>query len=204
MKLKSLLAPVLGVIILSSCGESSTDSSTSDATKTDGSANTTTKSEATTSSTTTVVVPEKTKTSFETKYPKASNIVWTTYQPQPIETIEWNWYEWPSMDTSDYMVTYNLDGSNYWTWYDDQGEWIRTVTNITDFTTLPAAVTKTLNSQFDGFTIKSVDKENDKNTAAYEIDLEKGTDKMKVLVSESGMVMKKKGTMNGAEVKEKL
>jgi len=200
MKLKSLLAPALGIIILSSCGESSTESATSDV-KTDTSVNTSSE-RATTSSTTTVVVPEKTKKSFETKYPKASNTVWTTYQP--IDAIEWTWYEWPSMDTSDYMVTYNLDGSNYWTWYDDQGEWIRTVTNISDFTTLPAAVTKTLNSQFDGFTIKNVDKENDKNTSAYEIDLEKGTDKMKVLVSESGMVMKKKGTLNGVEVKEKL
>src|SRR6187455_1644151 len=132
MKLKSLLAPALGIIILSSCGENSTESATSDV-KTDGSVNTTTPS-----STTTVVVPEKTKKSFETKYPKASNTVWTTYQP--IDAIEWTWYEWPSMDTSDYMVTYNLDGSNYWTWYDDQGEWIRTVTNISDFTTLPAAV----------------------------------------------------------------
>ena len=199
MKLKSLLAPALGIIILSSCGESSTESATSDV-KTDTSVNKSSEV-ATNYSTTTVVVPEKTKKSFETKYPKASNTVWTTYQP--IETIEWTWYEWPSMDTSDYMVTYNLDGSNYWTWYDDQGEWIRTVTNISDFTTLPAAVTKTLNSQFDGFTIKNVDKENDKNTKAYEIDLEKGTDKMKVLVSESGMVMKKKGTINGVGVKEK-
>ncbi|TMI65798.1 MAG: hypothetical protein E6H07_07785 [Bacteroidetes bacterium] len=200
MKLKSLLAPALGIIILSSCGESSTESATSDV-KTDTSVNKSSEV-ATNYSTTTVVVPEKTKKSFETKYPKASNTVWTTYQP--IDAIEWTWYEWPSMDTSDYMVTYNLDGSNYWTWYDDQGEWIRTVTNISDFTTLPAAVTKTLNSQFDGFTIKNVDKENDKNTKAYEIDLEKGTDKMKVLVSESGMVMKKKGTMGGVEVKEKL
>ena len=199
MKLKSLLAPALGVIILSSCGESSTDNSTSDVTKTDTSVITTTPSAG--ANTTTVVVPEKTKTSFETKYPKASNTVWTTYQP--IETIEWTWYEWPSMDTSDYMVTYNLDGSNYWTWYDEQGEWIGTVANISDFNTLPSAVTKTLNSQFDGFTIKNVDKENDKNRTAYEIDLEKGTDKMKVLVSESGTVMKKKGTMNGVEVKEK-
>ena len=199
MKLKSLLAPALGVIILSSCGESSTDNSTSDVTKTDTSVITTTPSAGV--NTTTVVVPEKTKTSFETKYPKASNTVWKRYEP--LETIEWNWYEWPSMDTSDYMVTYNLDGSNYWTWYDEQGEWIGTVANISDFNTLPAAVTKTLNSQFDGFTIKNVDKENDKNRSAYEIDLEKGTDKMKVLVSESGTVMKKKGTMNGVEVKEK-
>ena len=199
MKLKSLLAPALGVIILSSCGESSTDNSTTDVTKTDTSVITTTPSEG--ANTTTVVVPEKTKTSFETKYPKASNTVWKRYEP--LETVEWTWYEWPSMDTSDYMVTYNLDGSNYWTWYDEQGEWIGTVTNITDFTTLPSAVTKTLNSQFDGFTIKNVDKENDKNRTAYEIDLEKGTDKMKVLVSESGTVMKKKGTMNGVEVKEK-
>jgi len=199
MKLKSLLAPALGVIILSSCGESSTDNSTSDVTKTDTSVITTTPSAG--ANTTTVVVPEKTKTSFETKYPKASNTVWKRYEP--LETIEWTWYEWPSMDTSDYMVTYNLDGSNYWTWYDEQGEWIGTVANISDFNTLPSAVTKTLNSQFDGFTIKNVDKENDKNRTAYEIDLEKGTDKMKVLVSESGTVMKKKGTMNGVEVKEK-
>lgn len=198
MKLKSLLLPAIGAIILSSCGESSTDNTADKDTVSNNSMTTTTTSEGRT----TVVVPEKTKTSFETKYPNATNTVWTKYEP--VEKIEWTWYEWPAMDTNDYVVTYQWDGSNYWTWYDEQGEWIGTVTNITDFSSLPAAVTKTLNSQFDGFTITEVDKENDKNRTAYEIDLEKGTDKMKVLIDEMGTVMKKKGTMNGVEVKEKM
>lgn len=198
MKLKSLLLPAIGAIILSSCGESSTDNTADKDTVSNNSMTTTTTSEGRT----TVVVPEKTKTSFETKYPNATNTVWTKYEP--VEKIEWTWYEWPAMDTNDYVVTYQWDGSNYWTWYDEQGEWVGTVTNITDFATLPAAVTKTLNSQFDGFTITEVDKENDKNRTAYEIDLEKGTDKMKVLIDEMGTVMKKKGTMNGVEVKEKM
>jgi hypothetical protein len=107
------------------------------------------------------------------------------------------------LDTSDYTAKFNWDGRDYWVWYDDQGEWVGTVTNITDFSTLPAAVTATINSSYSGYTITSASMENDKNRNAYEIHLEKGSDKMKVLVDENGKIMKKKAVTGGVETKEK-
>jgi len=68
---------------------------------------------------------------------------------------------------------------------------------------LPDAVNKTLESQFPGYTITNVNKENDKNRTAYEIKMEKGEDKMKALIDQNGNVMKKKGKENGEKIKEK-
>jgi len=48
-----------------------------------------------------------------------------------------------------------------------------------------------------------VDKENDKNRTVYEVDLEKGSDKMKVHFDENGKAVKAKGRVGGEKVKSK-
>lgn len=154
-----------------------------------------------TRTTTNVEIPATTRTTFETKYPQATNVTWRYYDPNGVP-IDWAWSGWPSLDTGDYMASFNMDGGNYWVWYDDQGQWVGTVTTVQP-SSLPAAVTATINSQFPGATIVSVDKENDKNRTAYEIDLENGSDKMTLLIDENGKVMKKKGTIGGTKTKEK-
>jgi hypothetical protein len=150
---------------------------------------------------TVVEVPAATRTHFETKYPKASNVTWTHYYPATLP-IDWDLAGWPAMDTSDYVANFNMDGSDYWTWYDASGDWIGTVTPV-DNSGLPAPVSATVKSQFAGYTIKSIDKENDKNRTAYEIQLENGNDKMKALIDENGKLMKKKGKVGGEKIKEK-
>ena len=87
--------------------------------------------------------------------------------------------------------------------YDDKNNWVGTVSRVSDYKNLPEAVNNRIASDFAGYTITSVDKENDKDRTAYEIDLTKGDDKMTVLIAENGKVLKKKGTVNGEKTKEK-
>jgi len=187
------------VVFASSCG----DSSTSDTGAMNDSTTVKTDEIRTDQVTTTssVEVPVEVKTSFETKNPKATNVTWKNYEP--VSHIEWDLTDWPLMEANDYYVTYDMDGMTYHSWYDDKYNWIATTNTMTDHAGLPAAVNKVLNSQFAGYTIENIDKENDKNREAYEIDLVKGEDKMTVLIDVNGNIMKKKGRVDGEKIKIK-
>lgn len=156
----------------------------------------------TTTTTKTVVVPEKVKTEFKTKYPNATNEEWTTYDPAYDYSYDWEMTGWPKMDTSYYTVNYDWNGGDYWVFYTPDWEWMATVEPIKS-DAVPAAVNKTLNAKYKAYTVESVNKENDKNREAYEIKLVNGQDKMKVLIDSKGNVMKAKGNVNGEKVKEK-
>jgi hypothetical protein len=199
MRLNKWLVIAVCAAITTSCGNNSTADTTTTDTSTQVTNNTETSTPVNTS--TTIVVPEATKTTFTTKYPNATNVTWNRYQP--VDYIEWDWSGWPTLDTSDYVVSYNWDGTEYWSWYDENNNWIGTVSPVKDHASLPAAVNKTVQAQFPGYTIVNVDKENDKNRTAYEIELEKGTDKAKVLIAENGSVLKKKTMTDGQKTKEK-
>jgi hypothetical protein len=147
-------------------------------------------------------VPSNLKTSFSTKYPDVSGVNWYYYEPSYVP-IEWDWSGWPALDTSDYVANFNNNGSDYWVWYDDGGNWVGTVNSINDYSSLPSAVNNTIKGQYSGYNIVSVDKENDKNRTAYEIQMENGNDKVKLLVDENGKIMKKKANINGEKTKEK-
>jgi hypothetical protein len=200
MRFSKWLAVAVCAAITTSCGENSTKERTDSDTST-VSTRTDVNDPVNTGTTTSINVPEPTRTAFSTKYPNATNVTWRKYEPN--SNIEWDWAGWPVMDTNDYAVSYTWDGSEYWTWYDENNNWIGTVSTVTDHSSLPAAVNKTVQSQYPGYTIVSVDKENDKNRTAYEIDLSKGDDKAKVLIAENGSVLKKKSMTDGQKTKEK-
>lgn len=149
-----------------------------------------------------VDIPPATRTSFEAKYPNASNVKWSRYKPETdraaMDPSDWNY----SLDTSDYEVMFNWNGEDYYAWYDD-GSWIRAASPVKDHSKLPAAVNEAIRNQYADFKIVEVDKEHDKDRTTYEVDLEKGSDKMKVHFDENGKVIKKKGKVNGEKVKEK-
>lgn len=150
----------------------------------------------------TVEVPAPTRTSFEAKYPNASNVKWSHYTPEAdkstMEASDWNY----NLDANDYYVTFDWDGVPYYAWYDD-GNWIRATTPIKDHSKLPAAVNDAIRSKFAGYEITEVDREHDKDRTTYEVDLKKGDDKLKVHFDENGKVVKQKGKVNGEEVKAK-
>lgn len=149
----------------------------------------------------TVEVAPVVKTKFTEKYPNAKDVQWSYYETAP-ENFDWEMTGWETPDNNDYTAHYTMDDVDYWSWYSPEGEWIGTVSTISN-SQLPAAVNKTLESQFSGYTITSIDKEHDKNRIAYEIKMEKGDDKMKALIDENGNIMKKKGKVDGEKVKEK-
>ncbi|HEX6182235.1 MAG TPA: PepSY-like domain-containing protein [Chitinophagaceae bacterium] len=194
-----MLAAGLSIGVLA-CNDASTGS---DANK-DSTVTTTTTSTARDADNTRVVaeVPAATKTSFEAKYPNATNVRWTYYEPEDRSTLDpsdWNY----SLDTNDYVVRFNWDNADYYAWYDD-GNWVRASTPVSDHAKLPAAVNDAIRNQFAGYKIVEVDKEHDKDRVTYEVDLEKGEDKIKATFDENGTVVKKKSKIDGQKEKEKV
>lgn len=123
-------------------------------------------------------------TSFETKYPKAQKVEWVRYDPIP----EDNW----NIEKDYYYITYEVDGVPYGAWYDPEGTWIRTSTPFKDIAGLPAAVSKAIADGFPGYEVVEVDKENDKNTDMYEVEMKKGEAKAKVKFLPNGDIFKAK------------
>jgi len=96
-----------------------------------------TKSSVSCSTTDTVIVPMTIQTSFSTKYPNASRVIWYQYTPDktmPADPTAWYYV----LDDKDYYVTFNWDNSDYIAWYDN-GTWIRSSQRIDDID-IPADV----------------------------------------------------------------
>ena len=194
MQVKNWMLASAVTAILASCGEAGSNKDNPDSTSTSKE----------TTTTKTVTVPEATRTSFEAKYPQASDVTWSYNEPAVVTPpVEWEWTSWPSVDSDDMVAKFKMNNDDYWVWYDDSGNWIGTITEVSNPANLPAPVNNAIKSQFPGYTIVSVDKENDKNRTAYEVQLEKGEDKMKALIAENGDILKKKGKVDGEKVKEK-
>lgn len=133
--------------------------------------------------------PDNTRVAFQTKFPNATDVTWSPYKPY--ERINWEWTGWPSMDTSYYAVNYTVDNRKHMSWWDKLGAWIGSTSTIEDSTMLPDPVKKTLKNSYAGYKINSIDEENDKNRTVYEIKLEKGDARTKILVDKNGRVLKK-------------
>ena len=137
----------------------------------------------------TVIVPVAIRTSFETKYPKATKVMWYQYTPDKTQTADpMVWYY--GLDDKDYYVTFNWQDADYIAWYDN-GNWIRSSQNI-DNIDLPADVMRAVNTQYPGFRIADVDLERDSKQDLYEVKLVKGDTKWNVHYLANGTVARKK------------
>jgi len=192
MKRKFHLFAIAGFVLLASCKNNTSDKD--DVTDTTATVTTTTTDNAMVG---TVEAPANVRTSFESKYPQATNVRWQYHRPD-LADFEWEWSGWPSMDTNDYVVSYNWDGNEYWAWYDQDGNWIGSVNRIADHNSLPTAVNNTIRNQYSGRSVVSVDRENDKDRTAYEVELDNGT---KLLIDENGKVLKKKDATTDTKTK---
>ena len=137
----------------------------------------------------TVIVPVTIRTSFDTKYPKASKVVWYNYTPDktmPADPETWYY----GLDDKDYYVTFNWNDADYIAWYDN-GNWIRSSQNI-DNIDLPANVMRSINTQYPGYRVTDVDLEHDNKQELYEVKLSKGDSKWNVHYTADGGVARKK------------
>jgi hypothetical protein len=138
-------------------------------------------------------VPAAVSKSFTTQYPNATNVVWSAYDVATAPIVDWELTGWSPMDARDYMVTFTVDGQNYYGWYEDTGNWIGSAYVISDYNTLPEAITTTINTKFAGYSIDRVQREFWKDHIAYEIKLKKSDDdKVKLLLDANGNIIKQK------------
>lgn len=173
MKL-GILILIASVAVLASCGPSYR--------VTDGS----------TVSKDTIGVPTEIKSAFSTQYPTATNVVWTTYDATAVPLVDWDLNGWPAPGEGAYVVTYNMNGDTYYSWYAANSDWIGTAYAVSDYKSLPPAVSTVINDKFPGYTISTVNREMQKDKMAYEIQLKNGDAKAKVLIDDNGNIIKQK------------
>lgn len=107
------------------------------------------------------------------------------------------------MDTADYVANYRVGADEFWAWYDNENNWIGTVMTVTNHAGLPAAVNKSIQTNFAGYTLVSVDKENDKNRTAYELENDKRRGNNESVNSRKWSCPQEKGRVDGEKVKVK-
>ena len=139
-------------------------------------------------------LPVVIRSNFEASYPDASNVTYTTYDASDLSNmpIDWDLTDWTVLDANDYVVKFNMGKENMYAWYDSDGNWIGSAYLLSNSTLLPSAVSSTLNTTYNGYTIESIQKEMWKSKTAYEIKLSNSVDRIKVLVSEDGSILKQK------------
>ena len=87
---------------------------------------------------------------------------------------------------------YTLDGFNYTSYFDKDGNWLETELEI-DKTELPVAISKTIAEKLSDYSIIDIElvKTAD-NQIFYEIDLKKGDKIYDILFNDSGKILRKK------------
>lgn len=180
-------------LVAFSCGTTTTTTTGTDATATTGMGNTdTTVVTTTTVHTAQADVPAVITTTFTTRYPNATNVVWSPYDRVTIP-IDWEMTGWPVLDAGDYVVEFDQDGQHYYAWYDASGKWIGSSSMLANHGDLPKAVRDLLMTKYSGYTIDKVEREYEEERMVYEIKLKKtDDDKVKLHVSEQGVILKEK------------
>lgn len=136
--------------------------------------------------------PTNIVTSFRTKYPSATNITWSPYD-KVTPPIDWEMTGWSALKPGAYVAEFDMDGQHYYAWYDANGTWIGSSSLLANHGDLPKAVRDVLVSKYNGYTIDKVEREYDDKRMVYELRLKKSdNDKVKLHVSEQGVVLKEK------------
>ena len=139
-----------------------------------------------------VVISSDATRAFDLQYPAATNVIWSTYDPNVVILNDWDLAGWSTIDENDYVVNFDMDGEKYYAWYDSNGDWIGSAYVVNDYTTLPDMVKSEINTKYPGYTISRVNKEFHKDRIAYEIVLKDDNTKQVVLMDLNGVVLKSK------------
>ena len=139
-----------------------------------------------------IVISTDASRAFDLQYPTATNVVWSSYDPNVVILNDWDLAGWTVIDGDDYVVQFDMDNEKYYAWYDSNGEWVGTAYVVNDFTTLPDMVRSTIDTKYPGYTISKVNKEFHKDRIGYELVLKDGDTKQVVLMDLNGIVLRSK------------
>lgn len=163
-KLLSLLAVAL---VAFSCGTTTTSTTGTDTTATVATTTVDTTAVATTTAPAAQGdVPTVITTTFTTRYPNATNTVWSPYD-RVVIPIDWEMTGWPALDAGDYVVEFDQDGQHYYAWYDASGKWIGSSSMLANHGDLPKPVRDLLVSKYNGYTIDKVEREYEEARMVY-------------------------------------
>ncbi len=139
-----------------------------------------------------VEAPAALETAFTKQYPGATNVVWTNYDSLAAIPIDMRLTGWKKMDAEDYMVTFNFKDQNYYAWYDNNGKWVGSAYTMSDYSKLPAAVNKAVNNaiktRYSDYNVSQVNRELKTGKSAYEVELTKDDNKVRMLVNADGKI----------------
>ncbi len=133
---------------------------------------------------TTEAVPQDIRTNFDKKYPAVKKVEWSRYTPSEEDDMD--------RDTDYYFVRFNNNGEDYIDWYNTRGEWVKTSTTLKLDAKLPEPVSNYIKSNYEGYTVEEINKENDKDMDMYEVKLNKGEQKVKFKILPNGEIFKMK------------
>jgi len=116
--------------------------------------------------------PEAVTTAFSKKFPKAEEV------------------KWDKENATEWEAEFELDEMEYSANFSSDGKWLETEHEI-KMSEVPAAVKKTLDSEFAGYDIEEAEISEKADGMLYEFELEKGESDLEVAINASGEVVKK-------------
>jgi hypothetical protein len=176
MKRLNFIAAIASLIIAAGCGDTH---------------NATGSGSYSTSNMAYITAPTSVQTSFTARYPSATNVRWSYYD-NSVVPIDWDLTDWQVLTPQDYTVSYDMDGNQYYSWYDANGNWIGSSYATTNYSALPPAVNTMITDQYPGYTITGVQNESWRDRSAYQVELKNDAMKVKLLVDANGTVLKQK------------
>ena len=136
--------------------------------------------------------PAAVEASFTKQYPGAANVVWAPYDSLAAVPIDMRLTGWKGLDPEDHMAKFDYKDETYYAWYDSNGKWIGSAYTVRDITKLPAAVNTAVNnaikSRYTGYEIAKVNRELQTGKTAYEVELTKDDNKVRMLVTPAGKI----------------
>ena len=129
-------------------------------------------------------VPQEVRSGFTTKYPSVTPIEWSRYEPSDDDDLD--------KELSYYIVRFNNGGTEYMDWFNNKGEWVKNSTILQGNPALPEPVNNYLHTNYIGYEVEEIKKENDKNVELFEIKIRKGDDKVKLKILPNGEIYKKR------------
>jgi len=118
-------------------------------------------------------IPAAVVSAFKAKYPAAAKI------------------KWEKENDSEFEAEFMLNKAEMSANFDATGKWIETETEI-ETANLPTAIQDVVSKDFAGYKIKEASKvENANSTTTYEVEVKKDKEKIELLLSADGQILKK-------------
>ncbi|MFZ0490123.1 MAG: PepSY-like domain-containing protein [Salegentibacter sp.] len=117
-------------------------------------------------------VPQEVKSTFNNKFPDATNV------------------SWDNENSDEWEAEFKQNGTEYSASFSSEGEWMETENQI-DKAQLPSEVAQGLQSKYPGASIEKAEKAERKDGTVYEIEIESDGGEMEVIFDSQGNFVKK-------------